>query len=552
MHRKQSHVMARRSTRGAPFRPFLAHRLGACGLLLALSPALAVAQETDQTQTPNAASAGMAKSYTQQIGAGRGDLFTPESSAFLIARDPFRSIRRGRNLFQRKFTQAQGLGPRTGDGVGDIESDGSLGAGLVDSCAGCHGRPRGSAGVGGNVFTRPDSRDAPHLFGLGIVEMLADEITRDLRGLRDLAIQAAANRGRSVTVLLRSKGIRYGRIEAFPDGSIDTSAVDGVDPDLRVRPFFAQGATTSIREFIVGALNAEMGLEAVDPELLAASQGGVFVTPSGMVLDGSLDTIEAPVARDEFDDPDGDGVTHEVPTSVVDHLEFYLLNYFKPAIDRQTPSTRRGRTLFRQIGCTSCHVQDLVIDNDRRVADVDTAFDGVNGKFNDLFATARTLFDAVDDGSGLPPIKQPQGSSFLVRNIFSDFKRHDLGPAFHERNYHTTAANFAATQQTEFVTEPLWGAGTTAPYGHDGRSINLRQVILRHGGEADLSRSEFENLIDSDQADVLQFLESLILFPPDDTASNLNPGDPTTPGYPQFGHGNIQLPALFNDPSDPE
>jgi hypothetical protein len=52
-----------------------------------------------------------------------------------------------------------------------------IGAGLADSCATCHGRPRGSAGFGGNVVTRPDSRDAPHLFGAGLKEMLADEIS---------------------------------------------------------------------------------------------------------------------------------------------------------------------------------------------------------------------------------------------------------------------------------------------------------------------------------------------------------------------------------------
>ena len=33
------------------------------------------------------------------------------------------------------------------------------------------------------MATRPDSRDAPHLFGLGLKEMLADEITADLRAL---------------------------------------------------------------------------------------------------------------------------------------------------------------------------------------------------------------------------------------------------------------------------------------------------------------------------------------------------------------------------------
>ena len=66
--------------------------------------------------------AGISKSLTEQIGAGRGDILTPGSSEFIINRDPFRSIRRGRQLFQRKFTAKQGLGPRTNDGVGDIEA----------------------------------------------------------------------------------------------------------------------------------------------------------------------------------------------------------------------------------------------------------------------------------------------------------------------------------------------------------------------------------------------------------------------------------------------
>jgi hypothetical protein len=73
----------------------------------------------------------------------------------------------GVQLFQRKFTREQGQGPNEGDCTGDIETNDAIGAGLSDSCAMCHGRPRGSAGVGGDVVTRPDSRDAPHLFGLG-------------------------------------------------------------------------------------------------------------------------------------------------------------------------------------------------------------------------------------------------------------------------------------------------------------------------------------------------------------------------------------------------
>ena len=237
------------------------------------------AQLTDQTQAPNNAKVGIAKSLQEEIGAGRGDIMTPDSSIFIINRDPYRSVRRGRQIFQRKFTRKQGQGPAEGDGVGDLNTDNAIGAGLADSCAACHGRPKGSAGSGGDVATRPDSRDAPHLFGLGLKEMLADEITQDLRDARQGALLLAARSGRSVTLPLKSKGIDYGFITAVPSGIVDTSRVQGVDPDLRVKPFFAEGSTISMREFIVGALHKEMGLEVNDPDLAKASAGSACVTP---------------------------------------------------------------------------------------------------------------------------------------------------------------------------------------------------------------------------------------------------------------------------------
>ncbi|GJL54914.1 MAG: hypothetical protein NPIRA02_20460 [Nitrospirales bacterium] len=502
------------------------------------------AQETDITQTPNAVNAGIQKSLQDQIGAGRGDLNTPNSSLYIINRDPFRSIRRGRNLFQRKFTVAQGFGPRTGDGRGDIEADGSIGAGLADSCAACHGRPKGSAGFGSDVFTRPDSRDAPHLFGLGIVEMLADEITQELRAIKNAASERAQKTGRNIRARLQSKGIAYGFIRALPDGSVDTSQVKGINADLRVRPFFHQGGTISIREFVVGAFNAEMGLEAFDSDLAKAASGGKITTPAGMVLDGSLDTIEAPPVTSESDDSDLDGVANEIPVSLVDHMEFYLLNYFKPAIHRENARVRIGKAIFRKIQCTGCHLPSLVIERDRRVADVETTYNNRKGGFNRLYAVATPLVQP-DPNSGNPPVKKPQGKRFIVKNIYADFKRHNLGPNFWERN-------FDGTMTKEFMTEPLWGVGSTAPYGHDGRSINLWSVIMRHGGEAQASRNRFARLSAAQQALLLEFLQSLVLFPPDDTASNLNPGNPGAVNYPQNGHGNIALPKLFNDPSDLE
>ena len=496
----------------------------------ALASTSLVAQLIDRNMAPNAAGEGISMSLDEQIGMGRGDWFTEDSSSFIINRDPFRSIRRGRQLFQRKFPVSRGQGPLAGDGVGNIELTRIIGAGLADSCATCHGRPRGAAGFGGDVVTRPDSRDAPHLFGLGLKEMLADEMTAELRAIRAEAIAKAVSRGAEVKRPLIAKGVRFGHLIGKPDGTVDTSRVEGVDANLRVRPFFAHGETISIREFVVGALNAEMGLQVADPELAAAAAGGRVVTPAGMVLDGSTDTIEAP--------PAGPG---ELDPAVVDHLEFYLLNYFKAGTGEQTADTARGRRLLEKIGCTGCHVADLTVGRDRRVADVETEFDPERGYLNRLFATAQPLFTTVTDVPGLPALKVPLHGKFFVRNIYTDFKRHDLGSGFHEREYD-------GTLRREFLTTPLWGVGSTGPYGHDGRSVSLVEVILRHGGEAANERDAFAALSRKEQSQIVAFLNSLVLFPPDDTASNLDPGDPSKPGFPQYGHGSIRLTVLFNNP----
>ena len=117
--------------------------------------------------------------------------------------------------------------------------------------------------------------------------------------------------------------------------------------------------------------------------------------------------------------------------------------------------------------------------------------------------------------------------------------------AFRERNYDGTLTK-------EFMTEPLWGVGSTSPYGHDGRSISLDEVILRHGGEAQASRDRYAAATLEERMMLRAFLDSLVLFPPDDTASNLNPGDPSHPDFPQRGHGNIALGVLFLDPTEGE
>ena len=597
-------------------------------------------EQINPSSSLTAVNACIAKSLNQQIGNGQGDVDSPDSSIYLINRDPARSIRRGRQLFQRKFTQAEGLGPRVNaTSTGDITSNRALGAGLTDSCAACHGRPKGSAGFGGDVATRPDSRDAPHLFGLGIVEQLAEEMTEDLRAQRDSAIARVTgvsvdsakvtlfqdanfqgkhvelsvgqynrsemvklgfnntlsslrispglkvtlfNRGnftgrkvsldsadkklkflgsfndrassikvealpgsssQPVTQALSSKGVDFGELIVSTTGEVDTSNVIGVDEDLRVRPFFHHGGTISIREFVIGAFKDEMGLQAWDPVLCAVTDPDTPIatqSPSGFIYEPDQDTFERPAVCDQFADADADGVAGEIDPALIDHMEFYLLNYFKPAQYKQSDLTRLGRRLMDQAKCTSCHVADLTIDSDRRVADVETNYDPQKGIFNDLFAVASTRFGTPIVDADIYPILPASGEPFVVKHFFSDLKRHDLGEGFYEREYDDSLVK-------EFVTEPLWGVGSTAPYGHDGRSINLDSVIRRHGGEAEQSRQLYENMRFIEQLAIQEFLNSLVLFPPDDTASNLNPGEPSNVSAIQQPavHGNIRLSELF-------
>lgn len=66
------------------------------------------------------------------------------------------------------------------------------------------------------------------------------------------------------------------------------------------------------------------------------------------------------------------------------------------------------------------------------------------------------------------------------------------------------------------------------------------------------SRNAYAALSRGAEESLDAFLNSLVLFPPDDTASNLDPAKPAKPNFPQYGHGSIKLTVLFNDPTDPE
>ena len=92
-----------------------------------------------------------------------------------------------------------------------------------------------------------------------------------------------------------------------------------------------------------------------------------------------------------------------------------------------------------------------------------------------------------------------------MRGIYSDFKYHDVGEAFQQMQFDGSIIR-------KLRTPPLWGVASTAPYGHDGGSLSLDEVIRRHGGEALRSRRGYQGLPFGERRLVIEFLESLVLY----------------------------------------
>jgi CxxC motif-containing protein (DUF1111 family) len=99
----------------------------------------------------------------------------------------------------------------------------------------------------------------------------------------------------------------------------------------------------------------------------------------------------------------------------------------------------------------------------------------------------------------------PVSGKALVE-LGGDLKRHDMGRGLAE------VIDETGTGASVFLTENLWGVGSTAPYLHDGRATTLTEAILEHGGEAETSKNAFARLATQDQADVIAYLENLVLF----------------------------------------
>jgi CxxC motif-containing protein (DUF1111 family) len=164
----------------------------------------------------------------------------------------------------------------------------------------------------------------------------------------------------------------------------------------------------------------------------------------------------------------------EARTDIDDHtltkVIFYTRTIAVPARrDWQSAEVLRGKRVFREAGCASCHIPQYRT--------------GMLAGFPEL--SEQTIYP------------------------YTDLLVHDMGEGLADGR-----PDFAADGR-EWRTPPLWGIGLIKTvnghtfYLHDGRARNLMEAVLWHGGEAEAAKKNVVNLDNTDRAALIRFLESL-------------------------------------------
>ena len=166
----------------------------------------------------------------------------------------------------------------------------------------------------------------------------------------------------------------------------------------------------------------------------------------------------------------GLSIDPEVSDNTVRNVVAYLQTLKAPIPRNQDdPQVLNGKFLFSTIKCASCHQPQMV--------------------------------------TGDAPISALAHKTFYP---YTDLLLHDMGLLLDD-NYTEGSA-----LTSEWRTPPLWGLGLspTTQGGqyfllHDGRAKSIEEAISFHGGEAENSKIQFQNLSQSERDDLVKFLEAL-------------------------------------------
>ena len=160
----------------------------------------------------------------------------------------------------------------------------------------------------------------------------------------------------------------------------------------------------------------------------------------------------------------------EAPDPILELVAFYSSNLAVPARRKvDAPEVLRGKALFHEAGCASCHHPNYVTRKDAERSE----------------------------------------HRFQLIWPYTDLLLHDMGEGLADNRPDGQASG------REWRTPPLWGIGLTeivsghTLFLHDGRARNLLEAILWHGGEAQSARDRVADMSPAQRADIIAFLESL-------------------------------------------
>lgn len=165
--------------------------------------------------------------------------------------------------------------------------------------------------------------------------------------------------------------------------------------------------------------------------------------------------------------PEADG-QRDISDDQFDQTVMFASVIAVPAAAPRDAKAYRGRTLFHDFGCASCHIPTLVTGE-----------------------------------SAIPEL------SHQTIHPYTDLLVHDMGDSLTD-----SRPDFEATGR-EWRTPALWGIGlaqlvaTQATFMHDGRARTLEEAVMWHGGEAMTAREAFRTATKADRDALIAFLQTL-------------------------------------------
>lgn len=415
-------------------------------------------------------------------------------------------VQAGEELFEAKFKKSEGAGrpmataailPTKARRLSKTAFARTSGPDAA-SCGACHNEPLlgGAGDFVTNVFvsegfTNADfdsinpqfsnERGTNHLFGAGLIELLAREITSDLHHIRKDALKSARADQTAKRVELISKGISYGFITAQPDGVLSLKEIDGIDTDLVVRPFSQKGVMTSLRQFTVNASNHHHGMQAT--ERFGARWTG----------------------ETDFDE---DGMSAELSSADISALVAWQATLRPPVVAKPEnaewqAAAKSGENVFEQIGCAQCHMPALPLNS---LQFDDPGLFDVAGTLQTYQVEAPATYDLamLDWAQSLPRNEEGQ----VLVPLFGDLKRHTMTDGDVDA-FGNELMSQRFVDRNIFITAELWGVASTAPYGHRNDMYDLNEVISAHGGDARQSRDAYLDLDENIKQQLIAFLRTL-------------------------------------------